>query len=56
MQIVEALALELRLLRRIAMEHGRARHVAVRGAPQGLLQIDGGKQDGERPSSSGTPP
>ena len=46
-QILEALRLErLRLRRRIAVEHGRARHVALLQAHgEAVLQIDGGKQD-----------
>jgi hypothetical protein len=46
-QIFEALRLErLRLLRRIAMEHGRARHVALfEPHADAVFQIDGGKQD-----------
>ena len=46
-QMLEALHLEcVRLLRRIAMEHGGARHVALL-QPHGeaFLQVDGGKQD-----------
>ena len=47
MQIFEALRCErLRLRRRIAVEHGRARHVALLQAHgMAVLQIDGGKQD-----------
>ena len=46
-QMLEALRLEgMRLRRRIAMEHGRARHVALL-QPHGeaFLQVDGGEQD-----------
>src|SRR4029077_20675238 len=46
-QIIKTLALERpRLRRRVAVEHGRARHVALlqaHGEP--FLEIDGGKQD-----------
>ncbi len=47
MQIFEALPREgLRLRRRIAVEHRRARHVALLQAHGfAVLQIDGGKQD-----------
>ena len=46
-QILEALALEgMRLRRRIAMKHGRARHVALLEAhAPAVLQVDRGKQD-----------
>ena len=46
-QILEALALEgLRLRRRIAMEHGRARHVALLEAHAGaVLEVDRREQD-----------
>ena len=46
-QMLEALRLEgLRLRRRIAVEHGGARHVALLQAHgEAVLQIDGGKQD-----------
>ena len=46
-QIFEALRFEgARLRRRIAVEHGRARHVALL-EPHGeaFLQVDGGKED-----------
>ena len=47
MQMLEALRLEdVRLRRRIAVEHGGARHVALLQANgEAVLQIDGGKQD-----------
>jgi len=47
MQIFKALPLErLRLRRRIAVEHGRARHIALLQAHgKAVLEIDGGKQD-----------
>ena len=46
-QILEALRLEgMRLRGRIAVKHGRARHVALLQAHgEAVLQIDGGKQD-----------
>ena len=47
MQIFEALRLEgARLRRRIAVEHGRARHVALLQPHAGaVLEVDGRKQD-----------
>ena len=47
MQILEALRLErLRLRGRVAVEHGRARHVALlQPHADAVLQVDGGKQD-----------
>ena len=49
-QMVEALGLErVRLRRRVAVEHGRARHVALLEAHgEAVLEIDGGKQDHAR--------
>ena len=46
-QILEALRLErLRLRRRIAVEHGRARHVALlEPHADAVLEVDGGEQD-----------
>ena len=46
-EVLEALRLErLRLRRRIAVEHGRARHVALLEAhAEAVLEVDGGKQD-----------
>ena len=47
MEILEALRLErARLRRRIAVEHGRARHVALLEPHAGaVLEVDGGEQD-----------
>ena len=47
MEILEALRLErVRLRRRIAVEHGRARHVALLEPHAGaVLEVDGGEQD-----------
>src|SRR6202042_991320 len=56
MQIFKALPLErLRLRRRVAVEHGRARHVALLQAHgKTVFEIDGGKQDhGTRSGAKG---
>ncbi len=47
MQMAEALRLErMRLRGRIAVEHGRARHVALLQAHrEAVFQVDGGEED-----------